>query len=310
MQSTSSLTAPRPTRNATRLRPERIATIIGFTLPAILLYSALVLWPILQAVRYSLYKWNGLGPLQDFIGAGNYVRAIGDSVFRGAFSHNLILIVLSLLIQLPLSLGCALLVGRHLRGRSVFRMIYFLPFILSEVITGLIWSFIYHPRAGLLNWFLAQIFPNFNPPSWLGTPNILVLFSLFVVITWKYFGYHMILYVAGLQNIPAEIEEAARMDGANQWQVIRNIIIPLLGPTIRLTIYLSVLGSLQFFDLIWIMTTGGPAGASHTMATYLYQYGFIRFSLSYGSGVAVIMFVMCFSFSLLYQRYVMRRDFA
>ena len=127
---------------------------------------------------------------------------------------------------------------------------------------------------------------------------------LFIVITWKYFGYHMILYVAGLQNTPTDIEEAARIDSANQWQIVRSIIIPLLGPTIRLTIFLSVLGSLQFFDLVWIMTLGGPANASHTMATYLYQYGFVRFALSYGSGVAVVMFAICFSFSLMYQRYV------
>jgi raffinose/stachyose/melibiose transport system permease protein len=189
-------------------------------------------------------------------------------------------------------------------------MIYFLPFVLSEVVTGLIWSFIYHARAGLLNWLLALVFPTWDPPSWLGTPNLLVLLSIFVVITWKYFGYHMILYVAGLQNIPAEIEEAAQIDGASGWQVIRYIIIPLLGPTIRLTVYLSVLGSLQIFDLVWVMTQGGPANASNTMATYMYQFGFLRSQLGYGSSIAVIMFVICFSFSLIYQRQVMRRDFA
>jgi len=129
------------------------------------------------------------------------------------------------------------------------------------------------------------------------------------VITWKFFGFHMILYTAGLQNIPAELEEAAQIDGCNRLQALRYITIPLLGSTIRLTIYLSVLGSLQFFDLIWIMTTGGPVNASDTMATYLYKFGFLRFQLGYGSAVAVIMFVLCFGFSLFYQRVVMRRDF-
>ncbi|MCB0082683.1 MAG: sugar ABC transporter permease, partial [Caldilineaceae bacterium] len=121
--------------------------------------------------------------------------------------------------------------------------------------------------------------------------------------------YHMILYVAGLQNIPAEIEEAAQIDGASGWQVIRQIVLPLLAPTIRLTIYLAVLGSIQLFDLVWVMTQGGPANASNTMATYMYQFGFLRTQLGYGSSIAVIMFVICFSFSLIYQRRVMRQDF-
>jgi raffinose/stachyose/melibiose transport system permease protein len=207
-------------------------------------------------------------------------------------------------------LAQSLLVGRHLRGRSFFRMVYFLPFVLSEVVTGLIWSFIYHPRAGLLNMVLGLLFPTWDPPSWLGTPNLLVLCCIFVVITWKYFGYHMILYVAGLQNIPSEVEEAAQIDGASGWQVIRYVIIPLLGPTIRLTIYLSVLGSLQIFDLIWVMTQGGPANSSNTMATYMYQFGFLRTQLGYGASIAVIMFIICFSFSLIYQHRVMQRDFA
>jgi raffinose/stachyose/melibiose transport system permease protein len=311
MQSAST-SVPRPTsaaaRRALRFRPQRAITIVLFLLPAAALYILLVIFPVVQAAFFGFYRWNGLGPATDFVGLGNYMRILSDEIFLGAVSHNLILIVLSLLIQLPLALGCALLVGRGLRGRAYYRMIYFLPFVLSEVVTGLIWSFIYHPRAGLLNWVLSLIVPGWEPPSWLGTPNLLVLSAIFVVITWKYFGYHMILYVAGLQNIPHELEEAAQIDGASAWQVIRYVIIPLLGPTIRLTIYLSVLGSLQIFDLIWVMTQGGPANVSNTMATYMYQFGFLRSQLGYGSSIAVIMFVICFSFSLIYQQRVMRRD--
>lgn len=292
-----------------RVRRERLITIVIFLLPAAVLYSMLVIYPVFQAAHHGFYKWNGLGPMTNFVGLENYARILSDEIFHQAISHNLIIIALSLLTQLPLALFCAILVGRRMRGRAFFRMIYFLPFVLSEVVTGLIWSFIYHPRGGLLNWILSVTVPSFDPPSWLGTPNMLVLLAIFVVINWKYFGYHMILYVAGLQNIPPEIEEAAQIDGANGWQVIRRIILPLLGPTIRLTIYLSVLGSIQLFDLVWVMTQGGPANASVTMATYLYQFGFLRTQLGYGSSIAVIMFVICFSFSLIYQRRVMRQDF-
>jgi len=297
-------------RRGVYVRRERLLTILVFLLPAALIYTVLVILPVVQAAYYGFYKWNGLGPATNFVGLSNYSRILGDEIFQKAVWHNVLIILLSLFTQLPLALFCALLVGRHLRGRAFFRMVYFLPFVLSEVVTGLIWSFIYHPRGGLLNWVLSLFFPTWEPPSWLGTPSILVMVSIFVVINWKYFGYHMILYVAGLQNIPAEVEEAAQIDGASNWQVIRYVIIPLLGRTIRLTIYLSVLGSIQLFDLVWVMTQGGPANVSNTMATYMYQFGFIRTQLGYGSSIAVIMFIICFSFSLIYQRRVMSQDFA
>ena len=294
-----------------RRRPlhwEQIATIILFLLPAAVIYIGLVLLPIVQAAYFSFFRWNGLGPIQNFIGFGNYTRAFGDRVFIGALSHNFQLVILSLLIQLPLALGLALLIRGIGRGRTTFRTIFFMPFVLSEVVVGVIWNFIYRPDGGLVNTVLQAISPGLAETAFLANPNT-VLYALFVVITWKFFGYHMILYIAGLQNIPAELEEAAQIDGCNRLQVLRYVTIPLLSSTIRLTIYLSVLGSLQFFDLIWVMTTGGPVGASHTMATYLYHFGFQRFQLGYGSAIAVIMFVICFSFSLVYQRFAMRRDF-
>jgi raffinose/stachyose/melibiose transport system permease protein len=281
-------------------------TIIAFTLPVAVIYFGFVLWPMLQAVVFSLFRWNGLGPLENFAGAGNVTRILGDVVFRKALGHNLLIIALSIGIQLPVSLGLALLMNQHMRGRAVFRTIFFLPFVLSEVITGLVWGFIYFPNGGLVNTITAALF---GAPrvAWLAEPN-LVLPAVFVVVTWKFFGYHMVLYLAGLQNIPLELNEAAHVDGATGWQVLRFITVPLLGSTIRLTIYLAVLGSLQIFDLVWVMTTGGPVNASETMATYLYRFGFQRFQLGYGSAVAVLMFVLCFSFSLIYQRFVMRRD--
>lgn len=294
---------PRP-----RVRWRRVATIVGFLLPAALIYAGLVLLPVAQAVYYSFFRWNGLGPLQNFIGLANYTRVFNDRVFRGALTNNLQLLILSLVIQLPIALGLALLVRHNLRGRAIFRTVFFLPFVLSQVVTGVIWNFVYLPQGGLISTGYQAIFPGATPPAFLAQPST-VLYALFVVITWKFFGFHMILYTAGLQNIPAELEEAAQIDGCNRLQALRYITIPLLGSTVRLTIYLSVLGSLQFFDLIWIMTTGGPVNASDTMATYLYKFGFLRFQLGYGSAVAVIMFALCFGFSLIYQRAVMRRDF-
>ena len=185
MQSIST-TVPRSTsavrRKASRFRPQRAITITLFLLPAAIIYIMLVILPVVQAAYFGFYKWNGLGPATNFVGFENYIRILSDDIFLGAISHNLLLIGLSLITQLPLALFCALLVGRRLRGRTIFRMGYFLPFVLSEVVTGLIWSFIYHPRAGLLNWVLSVIVPSWDPPSWLGTPNSLVLGAIFAAL--------------------------------------------------------------------------------------------------------------------------------
>lgn len=294
-------------RARTRIHWDKLLTILLFLLPPLMLYTYLVILPVVQAGYYSLYKWNGLGPLTDFIGLDNYTKLVSEPVFLRSISHNLLIALLSVIIQLPIALGLALLVGRALAGRSIFRVVFFLPFVLSDVITAVIWTFILRSDGGLLNTTLHSLFPTYKNISWLGNPDT-VMYAIFATLTWKYFGYYLILYIAGLQNIPAELEDAAKIDGATSWQVIRHIVLPLLGPTTRLTIYLSILGSLQVFDVVWLMTTGGPVNASDTMATYLYKFGFQRFQLGYGSSVAVVIFIVAFGFSLLYQRFIMRRD--
>jgi raffinose/stachyose/melibiose transport system permease protein len=298
----------RPVTGTKRLNFRRMLTITAFLLPAGFVYSLFVLFPLVQAGYYGLYKWKGLGPLANYVGLGNFDKIVHDEIFREALGHNLIILGLSIVLQLPLALSLALLVGRKMHGRAFFRTVFFLPYVLSEVVTGVIWRFLYHPQTGI-NDLLEFVIPGFQPRGWLADPNT-VLFALFAVITWRYMGFHIILYIAGLQNIPREIEEAAKIDGASHLRAIRDVTIPLLGPTIRLSIFLSAIGSLQFFDLIWVMTTGGPVNASHTMATYMYRFGFQGFALGYGAAVSLVIFFVCFSFSVCYQRFVMRRDYA
>jgi raffinose/stachyose/melibiose transport system permease protein len=297
------------TVSGTRARAQwgKALTIFLFLAIPLALYTYLVIVPVAQAAYYSLYKWNGLGPLTDFVGLDNYVRLLGETVFRGAFSHNMLIAVLSVLLQLPFALGLALLLGRSMRGRGFFRAVLFLPYVLSEVIAGVIWTFIYRVDGGLVNIILSAVLPGYQPISWLGDPDT-VMYAIFITLTWKYFGIYLILFIAGLQDIPIELEEAARIDGATSGQVNRYVVLPLLGSTTRLAIYLAVVGSIQVFDLVWVMTQGGPVSSSETMATYLYKFGFQRFQLGYGSAVAVIIFLVAFSFSFLYQRYVMRRE--
>ena len=283
-------------------------TIILFLLPALGLYLLFVLFPVIQAAHYSLFSWNGLQPLTDFVGIDNYTRALNSDVFTGAVLHNVFLIVLSLAIQIPFSLFLAVLLNRRFRGRAVFRLVFFLPYVLSEAITGVIFLLILQPGA-LLDTGVTAIGLGGSIPAdgWLGDMN-LVLITMFVIISWKYFGFHMILLLAGLQGIPREIEEAALIDGAGRWQAFRHITLPLLGPTLRVSIFLSMIGALQLFDLVWVMTGGGPVNASGTMATTMFKAGLKGQEMGYGSALAVILFMFALVLALAYQRLVLRRD--
>jgi raffinose/stachyose/melibiose transport system permease protein len=277
-----------------------------FMLPALLLYAVFVLFPILQAARYSLYDWNGLEPLDQFVGLANFERALTDPVFLGAVSHNAFIVILSLAVQIPFAIGLALMLNRRFRGRAILRLIFFAPYVIAEVITAIVWSLLLQPN-GLAEHFMTAIGMGEAYHPWLADPDT-VLVALFFIITWKYFGFHMILMLAGLQGIPRELDEAAAIDGASRWQGIRYVTLPLLGPTIRVSVFLSIIGSLQLFDLVWVTTRGGPVNASNTMAVYMFDRGFVRFQFGYGSAVAVILFLICFVLALAYQRWVLRRD--
>jgi raffinose/stachyose/melibiose transport system permease protein len=283
-------------------------TIILFLLPALILFLIFVIFPIFQSIYYSMFNWKGFGPAVDFVGLQNFVRILSDKVFLIALKNGLLIIVFSLVLQLPLSMLLAVLVGRDLPGQAFFRTIFFMPYVLSEVVTAISWLFLFNPdpSRGFLNALLVNVF-GAQAQAWLGNPSI-VLPSIFVALTWKYFGFHMLLYLAGLQNIPPEIEEAAVMDGASALQKFFRITLPLLNGTIRTSVYMSVLGSLQQFILVWIMTKGGPINASETLATYMYRFGFVRFQLGYGSAVAIYMFLLCLIFSLIYQSLIRKPD--
>jgi raffinose/stachyose/melibiose transport system permease protein len=282
--------------------------IFLFLLPAIVLFLLFVVYPILQSIYYSFFNWKGFGPAVDFVGLDNFKNILADKVFMIALRNGFLIIALSLFAQLPLSLALAVLVGRDLPGRVIFRTIFFLPYVLSEVIAALMWLFILNPdpERGFIN-AVIEFFGG-ESQAWLGNTD-LVLLAIFAALTWKYFGYHMLLFMTGLQNIPADIEEAGRIDGANSFQNFIYITLPLLGSTIRTSVYLSVLGSIQQFILVWIMTKGGPVNASETMATYMYRFGFVRFQLGYGSAVAIYMFLLCLIFSLIYQRLTRQPDY-
>ena len=284
-----------------------IALLAG---PAIIMFLAFVIFPVLMAAYYGFFKWKGFGPPTDFVGLQNYLTIFQDEKFQDALMHNGFILVMSLVIQGPAAIALALLLNQRMRGRSLVRVLIFVPYVISEVIVGTGWGLMLK-TTGAVNHFLERIgLPDWTV-EWLSDPKV-AIWTLMVIISWKYIGFAVILFLAGLQSIPEELYEAAAIDGATYWQMQRSITLPLLGPTIRIWAFLSIIGSLQLFDLvfiIWGQYVATTAGTS-TMATYMVGEGRLAGNYGYGNAVAVVLFAISLTIALIYQRFVLRRDTA
>ena len=282
--------------------------IAALSAPAIIMFLAFVILPVVLAAYYGFYRWQGYGAPTDWVGLNNYKLILTDPAFQDVLWHNGLILVLSLVIQGPLAIVLALLLNQKIRGRSIIRVLIFVPYIISEVIVGTGWSLMLQSN-GAVNDLLHRIGLGSLEADWIADPE-LAIWTLMAIITWKYTGFAVILMLAGLQSIPDEIFEAAQIDGASYWQIQRRITLPLLGPTIRIWAFLSIIGSLQLFDLvyiIWGQYVSGTAGTS-TMAIYMLAQGRNAGNYGYGSAVAVVMFVISLIVALIYQRFVLRRD--
>ncbi|MFI6856384.1 carbohydrate ABC transporter permease [Streptomyces sp. NPDC050416] len=302
---------PPPAKDRARSRARRRTlnwlTAAGFQLPALVLFMGLVLLPMLFALYAAFFRWGGFGMPTDYIGGENFTRLFQDDVFLGDLWRCLVLLVLSLVVQLPFALAMAVLLNQRMRGRAVYRMLFFAPYVLSEAITGILFGMIFAPDDGFADQVLGKVGLDGLGGEWFADPST-VMATLFLVMTWKYFGFHMMLYLAGLQAVPRELTEAALIDGAGPWQRFRNVTLPLLAPTLRISVFLSVIGAIQLFDLVWVTTAGGPDHHSETMAVTMFQYGFKRYQVGYASAISVVMFGISLVFALAYQRFVLRRD--
>ncbi|MCC4266903.1 carbohydrate ABC transporter permease [Microbacterium schleiferi] len=301
--------ASSPSRRPRRRRSWRTRAEIGILIgPALIVFLAFVIFPVVMAAYYGFFSWSGFGPATDFVGLNNYFVILSDPAFQAALWHNAIIVVLSLVIQGPIAIGLALLLNRKMRGQSLIRVLIFVPYVIAEVVVGTGWSLMLATN-GALNDFLEKIGLGALAQDWLSNPD-LAIWTLMGIITWKYIGFAVILMLAGLQGIPEELYEAAAIDGASYWQIQRSITLPLLGPTLRIWAFLSIIGSLQLFDLvyiIWGQYVASTAGTS-TMATYMVVTGRNAGSFGYGSAVAVVIFLISLTVALLYQRFVLRRD--
>ncbi|MGR0220707.1 carbohydrate ABC transporter permease [Agromyces sp. ZXT2-6] len=313
---TSAGPAPAPGGRPRRPRSARqrieIAVLVG---PALFLFLGFVILPVILAAVYSLYnlppafRWEHLADPERFIGLANYERAFGSPEFVRAIGNNFLILVFSLAIQGPLAIAIALLLNRPMRGRAALRLLIFVPYVLAEVIAGLSWKLLLQPTGGV-NAALEAIGLGELQRNWLADPDI-ALWTLFLILTWKYLGFAIILMLAGLQGVPEELAEAAAIDGASWWQIQRHITIPLLGPTIRIWAFLSMIGALQLFDMVWVTVAPTVRSMStETMATYMVQQGQFAGQPGYGSAIAVILFFISLFVALVYQRFALRRDLA
>ena len=282
-----------------------IAVLSG---PALIVFLAFVIFPVAMAAYYGFYRWQGFGPPTEFVGLKNYITILTDSEFRSALVHNALIVVFSLVIQGPVAVLFALLLNRKMRGQSVIRVLLFVPYVIAEVVVGTGWTLMLQ-TSGALNDLLEKLGLGFLRADWLSNPKV-AIWTLIGIITWKYIGFAVIIILAGMQGIPTELYEAASIDGASYWQIQRRITMPLLGPTLRIWAFLSIIGALQLFDLpyiIWGQYVASTAGTS-TMATYMVANGRNSGNFGYGNAVAVVLFVVSLVVALIYQRFVLRRD--
>ena len=277
---------------------KKSSIILAFIGPALLVYAVFVLYPIFSTFYYSLFDWSGIDNSATFSGLSNYIGILSDDVFWLSLKNNLLLVVASLLTQLPLGLILALLLFSPIRGLRLFRTVYFLPLLMSSVAVGILWIYIYDPNQGILNRTLDLVGLSFLKSSWLGSEET-AFWSVVATVCWQFTPFYMILFRAALVGIPEEIYESASIDGAGPWKKFRHITLPLLLPTIITSSILSIIGSLKYFDLIFVMTGGGPNNSTELMATYMYKQAFSYFNMGYASTISFAMFLIAFIVTVL-----------
>ena len=270
-----------------------------FLLPALVLFLTIIIVPIFMSVTYSLTEWDGIGK-KVFTGFDNYKELFltnSDGFWR-AVKNSLIFEAGSVFVQLPISLILALILARGVKGERFYVSVYFIPVLISTVVIGQLWMKIYNPQYGLLNTVLRSMGLEQLTGNWLGDTKK-VIFAVIVPVLWQYIGYHMLLMYASVRSISEEIFEAARIDGANGIQTALHITIPLMKPILKVCVTFAVVGSLKNFDLVYVMTGGGPAGASQLPSTLMVETIFSRNMYGYGSSMAIFIILECFLFAWL-----------
>lgn len=278
-----------------------------FLLPPLLLYIIWIIGPTIYSFYLSFTNWNGISLDMDFIGLKNYKKLFADPVFHICLVNNLKWIGIFLTLPVIIGLVLAILLNSNIKRSQIFKTIFYLPMAISLVAINLMWSWIYNPAYGILNVTLRNIGLGFLAQGWLSNPD-LVLYSIIVAASWPQTGYILILFTAGLNNIPPNLIDAAKVDGASFWEIFKNIILPLLKPTTVIVIIVTVIGSLRVFDIVYTMTRGGPFNSSNVLANFMYIESFNNYRMGYGAAIAVILFLISFIFIIIYLRRFLKTE--
>lgn len=273
--------------------------IAFFVLPGLIWFIVIAIVPIVQSFAYSFLKWDGISkPV--FVGLNNYAEIMADPLFYKAVINSLLLAFASVFVQLPISMVIALVLAKGVRGENIYRTIFFIPVIISSTIIAQMWMKIYHPDYGLINTFLRSIGLESLQKQWLADGKWALL-AVFIPMIWQYIGYHMLLYYSAAKGVSEDIKEAAKVDGASEFQVAIKIIIPMIVPMIKASVIFSIIGSLKSFDLIYILTKGGPLHATEVPTMLMYTEIFTSNRYGYASAMALVIIAECFLFTILVQ---------
>jgi raffinose/stachyose/melibiose transport system permease protein len=277
-----------------------------FVMPALVFYIVFLVIPIIRTFQFSFFSWNGASPVMQFVGLQNYTRLLQDELFWKSLGHNLIWIVSTVIIPVFIGLILAVLIStKGIKFRLFFRVTYFMPVIVSLVAVGIIWNWIYHPEFGVINEFLRAIGLGQLAPAWLGDEDT-VLPSLIIAGSWTYYGFCMVIFLAAIQGIDKSYYEVAKLEGANFIQTFVNVTVPLLKNTITLLVMNSLIGSFKVFDIIYLMTKGGPYHSSEVIATYMFKQAFQMNEVGYGAAISVTLALVICALSIIYMRFAER----
>ncbi|KRF06539.1 sugar ABC transporter permease [Paenibacillus sp. Soil766] len=252
--------------------------------PAIIVYALFVFVPVLWSGYYSFFDWKGIGTAK-FIGLKNYVEIIHDPIFWTSLKNNLIFLVVAVLGQLPVALILAILLHKSNTLQRFIRSAVFVPMVMSSVVIGMIWQYIYHPQIGILNLLLEKLGLESWKLQWLSDPKI-AIFALAPPLIWSFVGLYLIIFISAFQNIPGEIHDATQIDGAEGARKLFSVTLPMMWSTVQIAIILCISGSLKSFDLVYVMTKGGPAHATELLATYMYNSTFSSYRYGFGSAIS------------------------
>lgn len=276
-----------------------------FLIPALIGFSVFFILPLISNVYYSLTNWNGLNTQYDFVGLRNYTFIIKDKELVQSIRNTLLYAGVLTIMQNALAIPLAVGLDSNIKAKNFYRLIFFIPAVMSPLVVGFLWSYIMSPQTGLM-WVVSEALgiPTVN---WLGNPK-LVMYSLIIVSVWQWTGWGAVIYLANLQNISHEYYNAAKVDGANGWHQFWNITFPMLAPSMTINVINSMIGSLKVFDIVMAMTQGGPGSASETITTVLIKRAFTEGMLGYGSSIAIVFIVIVAVISVLLYQILNRRE--